>query len=115
MKRSTNRILTTHVGSLPRPDALIELMFRRSEGGSVDADLLERSTADAVCEVVEKQKKAGIDVVSDGEMSKPSYATYVTERLTGFAGVSNPPKLSDILEFPNVSRRVLAPMFTPAD
>ena len=105
MKRSTNRILTTHVGSLPRPDALIELMFRRSEGEAVDADLLERSTADAVCEIVEKQKKAGIDVVSDGEMSKPSYATYVTERLTGFAGVSNPPKLSDILEFPNVSKQ----------
>lgn len=104
MKRSTDRILTTHVGSLPRPDALIELMFARAEGQAVDAELLEQRTQEAVREVVARQKEAGIDVVSDGEMSKPSYATYVTERLTGFGGTSNLPKLSDILEYPNVSR-----------
>jgi 5-methyltetrahydropteroyltriglutamate--homocysteine methyltransferase len=103
MKRSTDRILTTHVGSLPRPDELIELMFAKAEGKPVDAGLLDEKTRDAVCEVVARQKEAGIDIVSDGEMSKPSYATYVTERLTGFGGTSNPPKLSDILEFPNVS------------
>lgn len=104
MKRSIDRILTTHVGSLPRPEALIELMFARAEGQPVDSSLLEQRTAEAVREVVARQKKAGIDIVSDGEMSKPSYATYVTERLTGFGGTSNLPKLSDILEFPNVSR-----------
>lgn len=104
MERSTDRILTTHVGSLPRPEALIELMFARAEGNPVDPEHLERATNDAVREVVAHQKEVGIDVVSDGEMSKPSYATYVSERLTGFAGTSNPPKLSDILEFPNVSR-----------
>lgn len=104
MERSTDRILTTHVGSLPRPDALIELMFARAEGKPVDPARLERKTLEAVCEVVAHQKAVGIDVVSDGEMSKPSYATYVTERLTGFGGTSNLPKLSDILEFPNVSK-----------
>ena len=89
MQRSTHKILTTHVGSLPRPDALIELMFARAEGKPVDPARLERKTLEAVCEVVAHQKAVGIDVVSDGEMSKPSYATYVTERLTGFGGTSN--------------------------
>ena len=104
MKKSTERILTTHVGSLPRPDELVELMFAKAEGEAVDAALLERKTQDAVIEVVAHQREVGIDVVSDGEMSKPSYATYVTERLTGFGGTSNLPKLSDILEYPNVAK-----------
>jgi 5-methyltetrahydropteroyltriglutamate--homocysteine methyltransferase len=103
MKKSVDRILTTHVGSLPRPDDLIELMFAKSEGKDVDEHLLEESTLAAVCEIVQRQKDAGIDVMSDGEMSKASYATYVTERLTGFGGTSELPKLSDILEYPNVS------------
>lgn len=103
MKTSQDRILTTHVGSLPRPDDLIELMFARAEGEEVDPQLLDRKIREAVDGVVAKQKEAGVDIVSDGEMSKPSYATYVTERLTGFGGTSNLPKLSDILEFPNVS------------
>ena len=104
MKTSTDRILTTHVGSLPRPDDLVELMFAKAEGEAVDAALLEQKTQDAVIEVVAHQREVGIDIVSDGEMSKPSYATYVTERLTGFGGTSNPPKLSDILEYPNVAK-----------
>ena len=103
MKTSTDRILTTHVGSLPRPDDLIELMFARAKGEAVDPELLEQRTQAAVDEVVAHQKSVGIDIVSDGEMSKPSYATYVTERLTGFGGTSNLPKLSDILEYPNVA------------
>jgi len=103
MKKSTDRILTTHVGSLPRPDHLVELMFARADGQEVDEARLDRAIRDSVDEVVAHQKEVGIDVVSDGEMSKPSYATYVTERLTGFGGESNLPKLSDILEFPNVS------------
>ncbi|MYK60194.1 MAG: epoxyalkane--coenzyme M transferase, partial [Rhodospirillaceae bacterium] len=78
-------------------------MFARAEGEAVDAALLERKTGEAVIEVVRHQREAGIDIVSDGEMSKPSYATYVTERLTGFGGTSNLPKLSDILDYPNVA------------
>lgn len=103
MKKSVDRILTTHVGSLPRPDYLVELMFAKAAGRDVNAEELEEKTQAAVREVVQQQKDAGIDVVSDGEMSKPSYATYVAERLEGFGGVSNLPKLSDILEYPNVS------------
>ena len=103
MKRSVDRILTTHTGSLPRPEKLVELMFAKEEGRPVDAELLNRRVRESVREVVEHQKRIGIDVVSDGEMSKPSYATYVTERLTGFAGESKRPKLSDILEYPNVA------------
>ena len=104
MKKSTDRILTTHVGSLPRPDDLVGLMFAKAEGETVDGALLERKTREAVIEVVAHQREVGIDIVSDGEMSKPSYATYVAERLTGFGGTSNLPKLSDILEYPNVAK-----------
>ena len=103
MKKSTDRILTTHVGSLPRPGYLVELMFAKADGKKVDEQELAQAIRKSVDEVVQHQKDAGIDIVSDGEMSKPSYATYVTERLTGFGGQSNLPKLSDILEFPNVS------------
>jgi 5-methyltetrahydropteroyltriglutamate--homocysteine methyltransferase len=103
MKRSVERILTTHTGSLPRPARLVELMFAREEGREVDGRLLCDCVRSSVSEIVARQRAAGIDVVSDGEMSKPSYATYVTERLTGFAGKSERPKLSDILEHPNVA------------
>lgn len=103
MKRSVDRILTTHTGSLPRPQPLVELMFEKEEGRVVDAKRLADAVRDSVREIVGRQMEAGIDVVSDGEMSKLSYATYVTERLSGFGGRSSPPKLSDILEHPNVA------------
>jgi 5-methyltetrahydropteroyltriglutamate--homocysteine methyltransferase len=103
MKRSTDRILTTHTGSLPRPQSLVDLMFAKEEKRPVDATALADSVRDCVRQVVAKQAAVGIDVMSDGEMSKPSYATYVTERLTGFGGKSDRPKLSDILEHPNVA------------
>jgi len=103
MKRSTERILTTHTGSLPRPDKLVELMFAKEEKRAVDMRLLAERIRESVREVVRHQHEIGINVVSDGEMSKPSYATYVTERLTGFGGKSERPKLSDILEHPNVA------------
>jgi 5-methyltetrahydropteroyltriglutamate--homocysteine methyltransferase len=103
MKRSVDRILTTHTGSLPRPDKLVEIMFAKEEGRTVDDTTLRSRIRESVHEVVRHQQDVGVDVVSDGEMSKPSYATYVTERLTGFAGASKRPKLSDILEFPNVA------------
>jgi len=89
MKRSTERFLTTHTGSLPRPDALIRTMFAREEGVPVDPAALAGHIRAAVADVVRRQAAAGIDVVSDGEMSKPSYATYVKDRLTGFGGASH--------------------------
>ena len=103
MKRSVDRILTTHTGSLPRPQRLVDLMFEKEQGHAVDAKLLADTVRDCVREIVEHQHAVGIDVVSDGEMSKLSYATYVTERLSGFGGRSVLPKLSDILEHPNVA------------
>src|SRR5215831_3452978 len=84
MSPSTDRILTTHTGSLPRPTELVELMFAKEEGRSIDERVLAETVRAAVGEVVERQHSIGIDVVSDGEMSKASYATYVTDRLTGF-------------------------------
>ena len=87
------RILTTHVGSLPRPEDLIRTMFAKQEGVPVDPVALEQRTREAVEEVVAKQRDAGVDVVSDGEMGKPSYVTYITDRLDGFGGESPPARL----------------------
>ena len=77
MKRSTERFLTTHTGSLPRPEDLVRAMFAKEEGVPVDATALKARIRSAVAAVVEKQVEAGIDIVNDGEMSKPSYATYI--------------------------------------
>jgi 5-methyltetrahydropteroyltriglutamate--homocysteine methyltransferase len=107
MKRSTERILTTHVGSLPRPDDLIRTMFAKQEGVPVDPVALEARTRSAVAETVRKQLDAGIDVVSDGEMSKPSYVTYVIDRLDGFGGESHPVEsYADLEDFPVLHRKV---------
>ena len=84
-----NRFLTTHTGSLPRPDDLIRAMFAKEEGVPVDHGALAVRIRAAVAEVVKKQVEAGVDLVNDGEMSKPSYATYVKDRLTGFGGSSS--------------------------
>jgi 5-methyltetrahydropteroyltriglutamate--homocysteine methyltransferase len=84
--RSTDRILTTHTGSLPRPADLIEMIRAREQGESVDEAKFQARVRSAVAETVQKQVDEGIDVVSDGEEGKPSYATYVKNRLTGFEG-----------------------------
>ena len=83
MKTSSDRILTTHTGSLPRPQALIDLILRRERGEPIDETAFEAATAAAVDAVVGQQARAGVDVVSDREMSKPSYATYVRHRVSG--------------------------------
>jgi 5-methyltetrahydropteroyltriglutamate--homocysteine methyltransferase len=83
MKTSTDRILTTHTGSLPRPKPLIDLILNREKDGAVDARAFEAETANAVNDVVARQVAAGIDVISDGEMSKPSYTTYIRHRVSG--------------------------------
>ena len=90
MKRSTERFLTTHTGSLPRPEDLIRTMFAKEEGVPVDPAALHARIRAAVAEVVGRQVDAGVDLVNDGEMSKPSYATYVKDRLSGFGGQSHP-------------------------
>lgn len=85
MRASTDRILTSHTGSLPRPEQLVALMYARESGSPIDEARLEQAVSDAIRETVRREVKAGIDIVNDGEMSKPSYTTYVKDRLTGFA------------------------------
>src|SRR5947207_2985521 len=105
MIRSTDRFLTTHTGSLPRPDDLIRMMYAKEEGVPVDASALAQRVALAVEEVVRKQADAGIDVVDDGEMSKPSCATYIKDRLSGFGGTGNTFVYQDLVAFPNLAKR----------
>ena len=112
MQRSTDRILTTHTGSLPRPRSLVELMFTRESGGPVDASSLEAEVRSAVNDVVSKQRDAGVDVLNDGEMSKIGYSTYVKERLTGFGGTQTMAQggnigPTDLFEYPNYAQRVM--------
>jgi 5-methyltetrahydropteroyltriglutamate--homocysteine methyltransferase len=83
MKRSTDRILTTHVGSLPRPDDLFDLMLDRMDGKAVDETAYAERVRRAVQDTVRQQVDAGLDVVSDGEMAKPSFITYAASRLSG--------------------------------
>jgi len=106
MKRSSERFLTTHTGSLPRPPDLIRMMHAKEEGVSLDPAALAARIRSAVEEAVRRQAEAGIDIVSDGEMSKPSYATYVKDRLHGFGGAGNTFVYQDLAEFPNLAKRV---------
>jgi 5-methyltetrahydropteroyltriglutamate--homocysteine methyltransferase len=106
MALGAERFLTTHTGSLPRPDDLIRTMFAKEEGVPVDRAALDARIGDAVAEVVGKQAASGIDLVNDGEMSKPSYATYVKDRLSGFGGTSNTFVYQDLAEFPRLAQRV---------
>jgi 5-methyltetrahydropteroyltriglutamate--homocysteine methyltransferase len=106
VKRSAERFLTTHTGSLPRPPDLIRMMYAKEEGVPVDPAVLARRIRSAVEEVVRKQAEAGIDIVNDGEMSKPSYATYVKDRLKGFGGAGSTFVYQDLAEFPNLAKKV---------
>ncbi len=83
MKLSTDRILTTHVGSLPRPEDLFELMLARMDGKPVDEEAYAERVRQAVRDTVREQVAAGIDIVNDGEMGKPSFITYAASRLSG--------------------------------
>jgi len=106
MQRSTERFLTTHTGSLPRPDDLIRMMYAKEEGVPVDAAALAARVRTAVADVVGKQARAGIDLINDGELSKPSYATYIKDRLNGFGGTGNTFTYQDLAEFPRLAQRV---------
>lgn len=101
MKYSTQRILTTHVGSLPRPNKVAELIFAKEREEEFDQSDFNETIADAVKDTVARQVDVGVDIVSDGEMSKISYATYIKERISGFEGDTprSPPK--DLLDFPS--------------
>jgi 5-methyltetrahydropteroyltriglutamate--homocysteine methyltransferase len=106
MKRSTDRFLTTHTGSLPRPEDLIRTMYAKEEGVPVDSAALAAKVRAAVADVVKKQADAGVDLINDGEMSKPSYATYIKDRLNGFGGTGNTFVYQDLAEFPALEKKV---------
>lgn len=100
MKTSRDRILTTHVGSLPRPAAVVDLLYRRENREPYDTKAFDEAMAAAVDAVVEKQVATGIDAVSDGEVSKVGYATYVKDRLSGFEGHYPRPPHLDLAPYP---------------
>ncbi len=110
----TSRILTTHVGSLPRSKAVTDLIFAAERGEPVDADSFAVTVGAAVDAAVARQVALGIDLVSDGEMSKISYATYIKDRISGFAGDSprNPP--ADLEAFPGFLDRQARAGGTPS-
>ncbi len=101
MKVSTNRILTTSVGSMPRPQEVVDMLFAEDRGEAYDSAEYDAVMTRNVIDVVEKQTAAGIDIPSDGEMSKISYATYIRHRLTGFE-IGDAPRATpkDLDEFP---------------
>ncbi len=107
MKLSSDRILTTHVGSMPRPDDLLELLKREDRGEPVDRDALKRRAAEAVKQTVRHQVEAGLDIVCDGEFSKMSYHVYAKHRLTGLTSVDGTGVVGrkdplDIQQFPGL-------------
>jgi 5-methyltetrahydropteroyltriglutamate--homocysteine methyltransferase len=106
MRTSTDRILTTHVGSLPRSQAVTDVLFARERGDVSDTAAAAQTIADAVEAVVRKQVAAGVDVVSDGEMSKISYATYIADRFSGFDGDTPREPGQDLVEFPRLLEKL---------
>ena len=107
MKLSTDRIITTHVGSLPRPERLAEILIERENGDPVDATEFRREAEAAIRWVVQKQLESGIDVGNDGEEPRIGFQTYVPQRMSGFGGVSERKMLTDMVRFPKY-----AAMFT---
>ncbi len=117
MQRSTDRFLTTHTGSLPRPDDLADLLYAREAGELRDRAALEARVRSAVAEVVRKQAEAGIDVVNDGEMGKIGYSTYVKDRLSGFGDETQKRAsltAADMADFPEFTQRAFSGRKIPA-
>lgn len=114
MKQSTDRILTTHVGSMPRPQYVVDQLFAQDRDEDYDPAAFDEVMRRAVREVADKQVQAGVDIISDGEMSKISYATYIRHRLTGFEIADTPratPK--DLDDFPAFKQRLAEQGGTP--
>ena len=102
MRRSSDRILTTHTGSLPRPADLDQLIADKETGKAVDAAAFSARVTAAVADVVASQLAAGVNVVSDGEMGKAGYSTYVKDRLNGFGGTGPPMAITEMIDYPEV-------------
>jgi 5-methyltetrahydropteroyltriglutamate--homocysteine methyltransferase len=101
VRRSETRILTTHVGSLPRPPALRDLLVRQDRGEAVEAAALEREVAAALARVITGQLEAGVDVGNNGEQPRAGFSTYVAARMKGFGGTSRRELAQDLIDFPD--------------
>jgi len=108
MIHSEDRILTTHVGSLPRPQAAVDLLLRKERGEPYDPGEFDRTIKQAVGDVVAQQARVGLDVVSDGEVSKIGYATYIKDRFAGFGGEFTPKPHLDVADYPEFRKRMVA-------
>ena len=106
MKQSTERILTTHTGSLPRPDDLVTQLYAKEQGKEYDPTTFAVQVQTATREIVRQQLACGVDVVNDGEAGKVGYSTYVKDRLTGFDGTASPLAIADLADFPTYSERL---------
>src|SRR5271157_4806494 len=108
MRLSTDRILTTHVGSLPRPQAVVDVLFAQDRGEGYDPVKFEEAIIQGVRDAVGHQADSGVDVMSDGEMSKISYATYIRHRVTGFEPGEVPRATpQDLDEYPEFRDRLV--------
>ncbi len=105
MPRSTDHIVTTHAGSLPRPERIVDLIWGGIDGQEVDHDALAAQLDEGVADIVRKQHEAGIQVVSDGELSKPGFSNYINDRFTGFEGRAEF-QADDVAPFPNLAMRL---------
>ena len=103
MRRSTDKILTTHTGSLPRPAKVVELLLAEKDKPGASRAALDAAVDDAVADVVQKQIEAGIDIINDGEQGRTDYTVHVLDRLTGFEGKSTPPLGTGEPEFPELA------------
>ena len=110
MKFSTDRLLTTHVGSLPRPADVATLLVAKEQREPYDPATFDRTIADAIAAAVQRQVAIGIDVVSDGEMSKIGYATYIQDRLSGFGGHTDRQPARDLRDYPDLRKKMAAIM-----
>src|SRR5215208_4053982 len=107
MRRSTERILTTHAGSLPRPEDLTQLFVRRAQGAHVSTDEIAAAGREAMRAIVPKQAEAGVDVGNNGEQQRESFFLYLRERVTGFGGSWERPSRADVDRYPGFKERWL--------
>jgi 5-methyltetrahydropteroyltriglutamate--homocysteine methyltransferase len=107
MRKSTERILTTHTGSIPRGEPLGQMLIDQEAGRPVDEGALRANVEARVAHVLAKQAEAGIDIVNDGEQGRVGFQTYVTQRMSGFGGVSKRPYGKEFIEYPQFTQRMM--------
>src|SRR6516165_5984828 len=107
MHTSTDRILTTHAGSIPRGEPLGQMLIDEEAGKPIDNSALESTIGLRISHVLEKQAEAGIDIINDGEQGRVGFQTYVTQRMSGFGGVSKRPYGREFIEYPQFTKRMM--------